>query len=133
MALFRVLEELVKARGETVSRTILSIAALGRDWDPLHRSVDQLVFTLRLKLPLDAERQSLVGTTRNVGYFLRAEGVPWLPDSPGKDETGVPMCAPELEARIVQLASDSGLSAAECAKVLFSATGKFFCLASEEG
>ena len=69
---FTLLEVLAAAGGQTVSRDTLSEAALRRPWRPEDRSVDQLVFSLRQKLPLDENGATLIHSIRGAGYLLRA-------------------------------------------------------------
>ncbi len=68
---FNALEALVSARGAPVSRDRLSETALGRPWRA-DRSVDQLVFNLRHKLPRDEHGAMLIQSIRTAGYWLRA-------------------------------------------------------------
>lgn len=68
---FTLLEVLASAAGQAVSRDTLSEAALRRPWRPEDRSVDQLVFSLRQKLPAD-EGGALIHSIRGAGYLLRA-------------------------------------------------------------
>ena len=58
-------------RGAPVSRDRLSEVALGRPWRA-DRSVDQLVFNLRHKLPRDEHGVMLIQSIRTAGYWLRA-------------------------------------------------------------
>ena len=69
---FTLLEVLAQANGQTVSRDTLSEAALRRPWRPEDRSVDQLVFSLRQKLPPDEGGATLIHSVRGAGYLLRA-------------------------------------------------------------
>jgi len=68
---FNALEALVSAHGSPVSRDRLSEVALGRPWRA-DRSVDQLVFNLRHKLPRDEHGALLIQSIRTAGYWLRA-------------------------------------------------------------
>ncbi len=68
---FTVIEVLVAANGQAVSRDTLSENALRRPWRPEDRSVDQLVFSLRQKLPQD-DGGTLIHSIRGAGYLLRA-------------------------------------------------------------
>ena len=63
---------LANAAGTTLSRDELSKGALGRPWQPDDRSVDQLVFNLRHKLPTDESGTVLIQSIRGIGYWLRA-------------------------------------------------------------
>ena len=69
---FTLLEVLATASGQAVSRDALSEAALRRPWRPEDRSVDQLVFSLRQKLPNDEGGVALIHSIRGAGYLLRA-------------------------------------------------------------
>jgi len=69
---FAALEVLVRAAGAPVSRDALSEAALRRPWRANDRSVDQLVFSLRQKLPPDEDGGALIQSVRGAGYWLRA-------------------------------------------------------------
>ena len=69
---FTLLEVLAAANGQAVSRDALSEAALRRPWRPEDRSVDQLVFSLRQKLPTDEGGAALIHSIRGAGYLLRA-------------------------------------------------------------
>ncbi len=68
---FTLLEALAQTNGQTVSRDTLSAAALRRPWRPEDRSVDQLVFSLRQKLPPDEGGATLIHSVRGAGYLLR--------------------------------------------------------------
>ena len=69
---FSALEALANAAGAAVSRDKLSEAALRRPWRAEDRSVDQLVFNLRQKLPADEGGGMLIQSIRGSGYWLRA-------------------------------------------------------------
>ncbi len=69
---FTLLEVLANANGQAVSRDTLSETALRRPWRPEDRSVDQLVFSLRQKLPVDEGGGALIHSIRGAGYLLRA-------------------------------------------------------------
>lgn len=69
---FTALETLAAAGGQPVSRDRLSEAALRRAWRAEDRSVDQLVFNLRQKLPPDEGGTLLIQSIRGSGYWLRA-------------------------------------------------------------
>ena len=58
-----------------MSRDRLSEAALRRAWRAEDRSVDQLVFNLRQKLPADEDGTMLIQSIRGSGYWLRAPRV----------------------------------------------------------
>jgi len=69
---FTLIEVLAAAKGQAVSRDTLSESALRRPWRPEDRSVDQLVFSLRQKLPADEGGGTLIHSIRGAGYLLRA-------------------------------------------------------------
>lgn len=69
---YTALETLARAAGAAVSRDRLSEAALQRPWRPEDRSVDQLVFNLRQKLPTDEDGSQLIQSIRGTGYWMRA-------------------------------------------------------------
>ncbi len=69
---FTIVEVLARAVGATVSRDMLSKTALRRPWRADDRSVDQLVFNLRQKLPPDEDGGMLIQSVRGLGYWLRA-------------------------------------------------------------
>ena len=69
---FTALELLARAAGAYVSRDVLSKAALRRPWRADDRSVDQLVFNLRQKLPPDEDGGAVIQSIRGAGYWLRA-------------------------------------------------------------
>lgn len=69
---FVALETMASANGQPVSRDRLSEAALRRPWRAEDRSVDQLVFNLRQKLPPDEGGGLLIQSIRGSGYWLRA-------------------------------------------------------------
>ena len=66
---FTVLETLLAAGGEAVSRDALSQAALHHPWRAEDRGVDQLIFSLRQKLS-DGGDQPLIHSIRGAGYML---------------------------------------------------------------
>lgn len=76
---YEVLFCLAASPGEAVDRETLTRRALGRDWHPLDRSVDQIVVSLRRKLdggPAGEQAGEQAGETRIVtvrgrGYLLR--------------------------------------------------------------
>jgi DNA-binding response OmpR family regulator len=65
---FSALEAMLLANGQPVSRDELCRAALHRPWRPEDRSVDQLIFNLRQKLPGEGDR--LIQSIRGSGYLL---------------------------------------------------------------
>ncbi len=67
---FVILQMLLEASGQSVSRSLLSLAALRRPWRPEDRSVDQLVFQLRRKLVLADTGGRLIQAVRGAGYLL---------------------------------------------------------------
>ena len=88
---FTAVETFARAGGNAVTRDRLSAAALRRPWRPEDRSVDQLVFNLRQKLPLDVDGGVLIQSIRGSGYWMRAPERPaqqrpefaWSADEPG--------------------------------------------------
>ena len=68
---FSALQALVNAAGAPVSRDNLSKAALRRPWRAEDRSVDQLMFSLRRKLPADENGEMLIQCIRSTGYWIR--------------------------------------------------------------
>jgi len=73
---YTALETLARAGGTPVSRDRLSEAALRRPWRAEDRSVDQLVFNLRQKLPVDEDGGVLIQSIRGSGYWMRAPEQP---------------------------------------------------------
>lgn len=69
---FTALETMLAANGMPVSRDTLCQAALHRPWRVEDRSVDQLIFNLRQKLPGQGERNRLIHSIRGAGYLLAA-------------------------------------------------------------
>lgn len=67
---FAVMAALIEAKGLPVSREHLSELALHRPWRPEDRSVDQLIFGLRRKLPMPEGGRCSVQSVRNAGYAL---------------------------------------------------------------
>ncbi len=70
---FTALETMLAANGKPVSRDQLCEAALHRPWRPDDRSVDQLIFNLRQKLPGSYNGGGLIHSIRGAGYLLAAE------------------------------------------------------------
>jgi DNA-binding response OmpR family regulator len=69
---FAALETMLAAKGQPVSRDQLCQAALHRPWRVEDRSVDQLIFNLRHKLPGSDEDGRLIHSIRGAGYLLAA-------------------------------------------------------------
>ena len=69
---FLAIDMLSKAAGAVVTRDQLSESVLRRAWQPSDRSVDQIILTLRHKMPPDADGQSLIQSVRGYGYVLTA-------------------------------------------------------------
>ena len=67
---FDLLVTLTRGAGRVVSRDELSVAALGRPFHPLDRSVDMHVSNLRRKLHSGREGMPLIKTVRSAGYLL---------------------------------------------------------------
>ncbi len=78
-AQFVALEALASAAGAVVTRDTLSEMALRRPWRADDRTVDQLIFNLRQKLPPDEDGDTLIQSVRGLGYWLRASKDPALP------------------------------------------------------
>ena len=76
---YNALETLVCADGAPVSRDRLSEAVFRRRWQPEDRSVDQLVFTLRQKLPRSEDGSVLIQSIRGAGYWIRGPEQPSRP------------------------------------------------------
>jgi len=76
---YATLELLARANGATVPRDRISEAALRRPWRAEDRSVDQLVFNLRHKLPANEDGSLLVQSVRGAGYWMRAPDQPTRP------------------------------------------------------
>lgn len=70
---YNVLHTLVVAKGEPVSRADLCKLALRRaaQMSSQDRSVDQLVCSLRSKLPRDDDGETLIQSVRGFGYWIR--------------------------------------------------------------
>lgn len=69
----KVLEALIEYRGMPVSRDQLSQRALGREWNPEERALDQHVASLRRKLFVPAPLKPPIHTVRHVGYTIDAD------------------------------------------------------------
>ena len=67
---FELLVALVRAAGRVVSREEISRAVLGREFNPLDRSVDMHVSHLRRKLEAGAGEATPIKTVRSAGYLL---------------------------------------------------------------
>ncbi len=67
---FVVLQMLLEANGQPVSRGTLCEHALRRPWRAEDRSIDQLVFHLRRKLSEADSNGRLIQAVRGAGYFL---------------------------------------------------------------
>ena len=67
---FAALETMLAANGQPVSRDQLCLAALHRPWRVEDRSVDQLIFNLRHKLPGGDDDTRLIHSIRGAGYLL---------------------------------------------------------------
>jgi DNA-binding response OmpR family regulator len=68
---FTVLETMLAANGEAVSRDSLSQAALHHPWRAEDRGVDQLIFSLRQKLAT-GDGHGLIHAVRGAGYMVSA-------------------------------------------------------------
>lgn len=67
---FAVLKTLMEFAGQTVSKDVLTKAALGREYLPYDRSIDVHVANLRKKLGFTENSGSLIKTVRGSGYQL---------------------------------------------------------------
>ena len=91
---FTALEALATAGGAPVSRDDLSKVALHRPWRAEDRSVDQIIFNLRRKLPADHDGSALIQSIRGTGYWLRKpDATPAATLSPVAAERMVKMAA----------------------------------------
>ena len=68
---FDVLQRLLETPGDIVSREELCKLALGRELNPLDRSVDNLMTLLRKKLSFGDARAGRIQAARGRGYFFR--------------------------------------------------------------
>ena len=68
---FTLLAALVEAGGKVRSRAELSPIVLRRPWNYSDRSIDQLAFNLRRKLPPGQDERPLVQTIRGVGFWVQ--------------------------------------------------------------
>ncbi|OBQ57675.1 response regulator transcription factor [Halodesulfovibrio spirochaetisodalis] len=64
-----ILEMLIDAAGQTVSRDLISLKALGKELAPYDRSIDVHISKLRKKLGAVSDRAERIVTVRGVGYF----------------------------------------------------------------
>lgn len=67
---FSVLETLVRAAGQVVSKADLSERALGRRWTPYDRSLDTHLANLRRKLGAGPDGELRIKTLRGQGYLF---------------------------------------------------------------
>ena len=67
------LELLALADGLPTSRSEITERALRRPWRIDDRSPDQIIFSLRKKLPKDADGETLIASMRGQGYWME----PW--------------------------------------------------------
>ena len=67
---FRVLELLMRAAGQVISRESMTEQALGRKLVPYDRSIDTHISNLRRKLDLEAGRNPEIKNVRGSGYTL---------------------------------------------------------------
>lgn len=63
---------LAQSLADVVTREVLTEKALNRRWQPLDRSVDQIIVSLRRKLEEGGEQGVRIVTVRGRGYLLRA-------------------------------------------------------------
>ncbi|MCT4534071.1 response regulator transcription factor [Halodesulfovibrio sp.] len=64
-----IFEMLIDAAGQTVSREMISLKALGKELEPYDRSIDVHISKLRKKLGSVSDRSERIVTVRGVGYF----------------------------------------------------------------
>ena len=67
---FRLLAILVEARGAVVPRERLALELWGRPLEHDDHCLNQLVHSLRRKIPPDKDNRSLVRSARGVGYWM---------------------------------------------------------------
>ncbi len=67
---FRVLELLMRAAGQVISRDAMTEQALGRRLVPYDRSIDTHISNLRRKLDLEADGNPQIKNVRGSGYML---------------------------------------------------------------
>lgn len=73
---YLVFEALIERAGAVVDRTSLCRRALRREWWGVEdRSVDQIVGSLRQKLPRDVDGDHLIRSMRSQGYIILLEVV----------------------------------------------------------
>jgi two-component system response regulator CpxR len=65
---FNLLEALMRAAGQVVTREELSEKVMGRRFSPFDRSIDVHVSNLRKKLGQNADALDRIKTIRGVGY-----------------------------------------------------------------
>lgn len=66
----KVLSALLDNRGAPMTRDMLSLRALGRNWNPDDRALDQHIAALRRKLETPHPGRPLISTVRHVGYMV---------------------------------------------------------------
>ena len=71
---FRVLELLMRAAGQVISREAMTEQALGRRLVPYDRSIDTHISNLRRKLDLEAGKNPEIKNVRGSGYMLTCAG-----------------------------------------------------------
>jgi DNA-binding response OmpR family regulator len=90
---FELLKYLAQHSGRVFTRAQLLQEVWGYDYFGGTRTVD--VHVRRLRAKLGSERESLIGTVRNVGYKFVAQQVTALPDEAGPDEAGPDEAGPD--------------------------------------
>lgn len=84
---FRMLMLLARENGRVVSRERMSAEILGYPWNAQNRSVDQIVFNLRRKLPRGGDGALLITAVRAKGYRMRPpEAAPVDPEAVAREE-----------------------------------------------
>ena len=67
---FNLLRVFVERAGRIQSRDQLLDSAMGRDWTPFDRAIDNLVSKLRRKIEADPAKPQLIKTVRGAGYVF---------------------------------------------------------------
>lgn len=71
-SLYKLLEAGVRRPGRTLTREFLTSYVFGRDWQPMDRSIDNLVALLRKRMSGDDVSMSAFKSVRGVGYVFAA-------------------------------------------------------------
>jgi DNA-binding response OmpR family regulator len=81
----RILAELMRQPGQTVTRQRLMQHGLAREWSPLDRTLDTHIKRLRRKVGNDVRGRTPIRTVRGIGYFLLTQ---WQPEQPAPSSEG---------------------------------------------